>query len=308
MNKPFVSVIVPVFNDSERIKLCLYALEKQTYPKQLYEVIVVDNGSDEEHSIKDIVTQFGQAVAAYESRPGAYAARNKGISVAKGDIIAFTDADCIPTTDWIEKGVANLQSVPNCGLVAGKVTFFSKQPDKPTTVELYDSLMGIPQKRFIALHYGATANVFTFRSVIDRVGNFDDTLKSSGDGEWGQRIFTAGYKQIYADDTCVAHPARSTYSQICKQTKRITGGWHDMRIKQGYSSFSLLKDIITLDLKPPVKTIFRLMVGQQIYPWSEGSAKGIAQKIEFLYVMWYVRFVVIGERIRLFFGGNSKRA
>lgn len=308
MNKPFVSVIVPVFNDSERIKLCLYALEKQTYPKQLYEVIVVDNGSDEEHSIKDVVTQFGQASWAYESRPSAYAARNKGISLAKGDIIAFTDADCIPATDWIEKGVANLQSVPNCGLVAGKVTFFSKQPDKPTSVELYDSLMGIPQKRFIALNYGATANVFTFKSVIDRVGNFDDRLKSSGDGEWGQRIFAAGYKQIYADDTCVAHPARYTYSQIVKQTKRITGGWHDMRIKQGYSSLGLLKDIITVDLKPPVKTIFRLMVGQQIYPWSEGSAKGIAQKIEFLYVMWFVRFVVIGERIRLFFGGNSQRA
>ena len=90
--------------------------------------------------------------------------------------------------------------------------------------------------------------------------------------------------------------------------RRITGGWHDMRKREGYSGFKLLKDIVTLDLKPPVKTIFRLLVGQQIFPWAEGRAKGIMQRIEFLYVIWFVRFVVIGERIRLFFGGESKRA
>lgn len=308
MIQPFVSVIVPVFNDSERLKNCLYALEKQTYPQQLYEVIVVDNGSDEEQDTKGVVNQFSQAIVVYESRPGAYVARNKAISLAKGDVIAFTDADCIPATDWIEKGVANLLSVPNCGLVAGKIEYFFKEPDKPTTVEFYDSLMGIAQKRFIALNYGATANVFTFKSVIDKVGNFDETLKSSGDSEWGKRVFAAGYKQIYADDTCVAHPARSSYGQINKQMRRITGGWHDMRKKEGYSGFGLVKDIVTLDLKPPVKTIFRLFVGQQIFPWAEGSAKGIAQKLEFLYVMVFIRAVVISERIRLYMGGDSKRA
>ena len=112
MNKHFVSVIIPVYNDSARVKICLEALEKQTYPQNLYEVIVVDNASDEYPAIKDVVCQFSQAIAAYESRPGSYAARNKGISLAKGDIIAFTDADCIPAKNWIEKGVANLLSVP----------------------------------------------------------------------------------------------------------------------------------------------------------------------------------------------------
>lgn len=308
MIQPSVSVIIPVLNDSVRLKNCLYALEKQTYPQELYEVIVIDNASDEEQDIKGVVNEFSQAKAAYESRPSAYAARNKGISLAKGDVIAFTDADCIPARDWIEKGVANLLSVPNCGLVAGKVEYFFKQPDQPTTVEFYDSLMGIPQKRFIALNYGATANVFTYKSVIDKVGNFDDTLKSSGDSEWGQRVFAFGYKQIYADDTCVAHPARSSYAQIYKQMRRITGGWHDMRVKEGYSAWGLLRDIVTLDLKPPVKTIFRLLVGQQIFPWAEGRAKGIAQKMEFIYIIAFVRAVVIGERIRLYIGGNSKRA
>lgn len=105
MNNPpklFVSVIIPVLNDSERLKLCLEALEHQTYPKKLYEVIVVDNGSDQ--SIGSVVSKFTQATATAESHPGSYVARNKGILIAQGDIIAFTDADCIPALDWIEKG------------------------------------------------------------------------------------------------------------------------------------------------------------------------------------------------------------
>lgn len=81
-----------------------------------------------------------------------------------------------------------------------------------------------------------------------------------------------------------------------------------MRKKEGYSGFGLVKDIVTLDLKPPVKTIFRLFVGQQIFPWAEGSAKGIPQKLEFLYVMVFIRAVVISERVRLYMGGDSKRA
>ena len=102
----FVSVIIPVYNDSERLKLCLEALENQTYSKDLYEVIVVDNASEED--IKSIVGQFSQAKYTYESQSGSYVARNKGISIARGEILAFTDSDCIPASDWIEKGVANL--------------------------------------------------------------------------------------------------------------------------------------------------------------------------------------------------------
>jgi len=97
---PFVSVIIPVYNDPERLKTCLQALEEQTYPQSSYEVIVVDNGSDE--SIEPIVTEFNQAKAGYEPHPGSYAARNKGLSLARGEVIAFTDADCIPALDWIE--------------------------------------------------------------------------------------------------------------------------------------------------------------------------------------------------------------
>ncbi len=78
----FVSVIIPVYNELIRLKTCLQALEDQTYPKHAYEVIVVDNGSDED--IKTIVAGFNQVKQSYEAQPGSYAARNKRLSLAQG--------------------------------------------------------------------------------------------------------------------------------------------------------------------------------------------------------------------------------
>jgi len=100
VSPPFVSVIIPVYNDPIRLRTCLQALEEQTYPKSMYAVIVVDNGSDE--SIEPIVAEFSQMKTSYEPHPRSYAARNKSLSPARGEVIAFTDSDCIPAPDWIE--------------------------------------------------------------------------------------------------------------------------------------------------------------------------------------------------------------
>jgi glycosyltransferase involved in cell wall biosynthesis len=91
----FVSVIVPVVNDGKRLQICLEALAKQTYPQELYEVIVVDNASDITDNIKDIVVQFNQLVIAYEVIPSSYAASNRGISITKREAICFTDSDSL---------------------------------------------------------------------------------------------------------------------------------------------------------------------------------------------------------------------
>lgn len=294
----FVSVIVPVFNDSERLKICLEAIQAQTYLKSLYEVIVVDNSSDED--IKSIINHFTQVVVTFESCPGSYVARNKGISVAKGDVLAFTDADCIPAPNWLEKGVANLLSTPRCGLVAGKIEFFFKDPDRPTAVELYDAYMiGLPQQKFIEKwRYGATANLFTFKHVVEDVGCFDSKLKSSGDKEWGQRVFAAGYTQIYADDTCIAHPARYFLSQLHKKLTRLTGGKQDLKKRRGYQFRDFIKDLAK-NLRPPLGAYFRI--------WSDERLKGSKQKIQITSVMLLIRYLGAWELVRLQFGGKSTR-
>ncbi|MBE9178311.1 glycosyltransferase family 2 protein [Oculatella sp. LEGE 06141] len=298
---PFVSVIVPVFNDAQRLRHCLAALDQQTYPEQCYEVIVVDNASTED--VSSVVHSYRRAIAAYEATPGSYAARNTGIALARGEVIAFTDADCIPAPDWIEKGVAHVLRVPNCGLVAGKIQIFFKDPQHLTAVELYEQVMALPQRQFLEQQgYGATANLFTLKTVISTVGLFDARLKSSGDRDWGQRVGAMGYRQVYADDTCVAHPARYSFSQLYRRTVRYAGGHYDLQDKLTRSPWQLnlvFFKSVAQDLMPPL--IFT------VHTFRNEQLKGVDQKLKVAMVMFFVRYVSAWEKLRLKLGGVSAR-
>lgn len=257
MITPFVSVIIPVYNDYERLKRCLAILDAQTYPKQSYEVIVVDNNSTDD--IQGLVKQFEQTKYAFESVPGSYSARNKGLAIAIGEILGFTDSDCAPAKNWIENGVANILKHPNCGLVAGRINFSFHNPENPRPVELYDSLYFLQQEKYIKEdHFGATANVFTTRKIFDAVGLFNATLKSGGDREWGERVYAAGYEQIYAADVEISHPARSSFQELNKKLRRVYKGGFYINKKSEIPIVDLLKEL-TVDIKPPARFLFRAL-------------------------------------------------
>lgn len=292
---PFVSVIIPVFNDNERLKICLQALKTQTYPVDGYEVIVIDNNSQED--VQSIIDQLDYVILSYEKRPGSYVARNTGLSCAKGEIIAFTDADCIPASDWIEKGVATLRSQSNIGLVAGRIDLFARDSKKPNPIELYESIaLSFPQDKFVEDgKFGVTANLFTFKAVFNDVGLFDETLKSGGDRQWGERVFAKGYRQIYADDVCVKHPARDSWEDLRKRSIRMIGGEYDLVKRSHTSTLDALKDLV-LFLKPPFRSFFRI--------WTDKRLHGTQQKFQFTVVMLRLRWVSIQERLRLQLGGG----
>lgn len=285
----YVSVIIPVLDDSERLAKCLGALQNQTYPQNLYQVIVVDNGSKED--IRSLVQQFSQATFTHESKPGSYSARNQGITLAQGDILAFTDSDCIPESDWIEKGVHRLTNTPNCGLVAGKITLFYQDPEHPTPVELYESIKAFPQKKYVEeRNFGVTANLFTFRHVIESIGQFDCSLKSSGDLEWGNRVFSAGYQQVYADDVCIRHPARHTYRELHKKITRVLVGKYGLLEQDRYPLTSFLK-ISLMDFKNSTKDINDALKSIELT-----SSK---DKLKVMGIMLLVRLTRIWERTKL---------
>ncbi len=222
--RPLVSVVIPVFNDSGRLDTCLRALAAQTYPADRYEVIVVDNGS-QPPAAGQLARQHPQVTWTDESVSSSYAARNRGIALARGEVFAFTDSDCVPAADWIEQGVAALRGTVDCGLVAGQVESFAHDPHDPTIAELYDQVASFPQQEYVdQRHFGATANVFTTAAVIRRVGPFNPGLKSGGDYEWGQRVFAAGYRQIYAAAARVRHPARRSLRTLIAKRRRLAGG------------------------------------------------------------------------------------
>lgn len=300
---PLVSVIIPVYNDGERLVLCLQALERQTYAKDRYEVIVVDNGSDAAANIRGIVRQFEGAIAVFESIPGSYAARNKGLSVAKGEAIAFTDADCIPASDWIEKGIEHLQETGNCGLVGGNIEIFWRDPHKPTTVELYESILAFRQQDCVEKHhYSVTANLFTWKKVVERVGKFNSQLKSNGDIDWGNRVYALGYRLIYAKDVRVAHPAVYSFKQLRNKVVRYAGGAYDLRHQPESSWLKQNRELlgaIAFNLMPPV--LFA------INNYADPRLNRIQDKLKVFLTMTLVRYITVLELLRLKLGGVSAR-
>lgn len=303
MNSPYVSVIIPVFNDATRLKLCLEALENQTYRKSCYEVIVIDNNSDEDQNIQEVVNQFSQTKITQEPTPGSYAARNKGILLAKGEVIAFTDADCIPAANWLEQGVDQLLNTENCGQVIGKVEIFFADPQNPTPVELFESITAFPQEHLLKkFHSGATANVFTWKYVIDKVGLFNTNLKSHGDLEWGKRVYAQGYRQVYAESVLVQHPARSSLQELYIRTRRLAGGNYDLKLKQAQSPWQrqhVFFLVLLQNLTPPVLFALNTL--------SDSRLSGIGQKLKVSLVMVLVRCISACEIVRLKCGGKSNR-
>lgn len=279
-SKPFVSVIIPVYDNMERLKICLEALEKQTYAGNLYEVIVVNNNPSK--NIEPHIVHFDNVRVICESRRGSYAARNKGILNAKGPVLAFTDSDCIPLGDWLEKGVENLLSRQNIGLVAGRIEITVGDPENPTSIEIYEKITAFQQKMYVEkFRFGATANLFTFRNIFKDAGYFNDTLASSGDFEWGNRVYAAGYKQIYADDTCILHPARKTFSQRFKKRVRIISGEYDL----GLLKFSFRIFIRKL-FSPVIEAKEIILKGKH-----REKLKGKKQKFKFLTAVFFDSYV-----------------
>jgi glycosyltransferase involved in cell wall biosynthesis len=293
---PFVSVIIPVFNEGARLHLCLDALATQTYPKNRYEVIVVDNGSD--HPPVWVRDEYPKVVFVEESRPGSYAARNRGVGLAKGEVLAFTDGDCIPDAHWLANGTKNVIADSSVGLVGGRVEFFFRDPERPTVAELYDSIMYLNQRAAVEITgFAATANMFTSRSVLENVGVFDAQVKSGGDREWGQRVGSRGYRLVYAEDAVVRHPARDTFAKISSRNIRVLGGHHELYAREGRARRwrQIVKELF-LDLAPPIPFVRRLVRDERI--------KGASPKA--LVTLMHVRAKLVNARARLLLGFGVK--
>ena len=132
---PFVSVIIPVYNDLAHLRKLLGSLANQAYGGENFEVIVVDNGSDED--ISGIINEFGVSLLYENNVQSSYAARNKGVDAAKGKVFAFIDSDCVADKSWVEEGVKGLEQT-GISLVGGRVVFaFSA---KKRAAEYYDAV------------------------------------------------------------------------------------------------------------------------------------------------------------------------
>lgn len=217
---PGISVIVPVLNGEEVIGNCLEACLSQDLDRERYEVIVVDNGSTDK--TRDIVGSFSGrgVVLTEEKKPSSYAARNKGIEKASGELLAFTDADCVPSKQWLS---SHLDCINNGSKLSGGAVNVV-QADPKSATETYDRISHLNQRIYVERqNFAATANLVVNREVFDEVGTFDEDLVSSGDMEFGQRA-SKSFDITYCEDAVVDHPARKGLRNLWRKNYRLGQG------------------------------------------------------------------------------------
>ncbi|RZL70074.1 MAG: glycosyltransferase, partial [Rhodococcus sp. (in: high G+C Gram-positive bacteria)] len=167
------------------------------------EIIVVDNCSKTQPTVPKGV------VCLTETKPGSYNCRNRGMRAARHDIFAFTDADCLPHSQWLSKGSEAVMRLKGPGLIGGQIFTTVTNIDRPSVTELFEAAIAFPQERYINEgRYAATANMLTTRVTMETIGCFNGCLLSGGDKDWGRRAATAGFELIYAPDAAVDHPAK----------------------------------------------------------------------------------------------------
>jgi glycosyltransferase involved in cell wall biosynthesis len=257
-----ISVIIPVYNDTEGLKRCADALSKQDFPRDSFEVVVIENGPAEGAAAR--LDEVAAAVAAvsnsrvlHEPRRGSYAARNLGLSVTSGSLIVFTDSDCIPSPQWLSTSVAYLDEHPDVDAVAGKVELYAHDPNVRTGAELYELVHAFPQERYVeTVGFGATANLVTRRQTIDAIGPFDANLQSGGDKEWGTRLRKHGGRMVFVADICVRHPTRHSMKELALKSRRVVKGDVVLRHRQNWSRLNWLRYSLQ-PLRPPLRTIWR---------------------------------------------------
>ncbi len=202
----FVSVIIPVLNGERFIGECLASLLRTDYPVERREILVVDNGSTDgtAETIKSFPVQYLR-----EDRRGVCFARNKGIMASRGEILAFTDADCIVSRVWLREMVEAFKE-EGIGGVAGEIVAYPPR----TPAEQYAAKVGhmSPQKYLARplLPFAVFANLAFRRSVFDRIGLLDEAMPSGESTDFCTRFLKGTLLKLkFAPKAIVFHRHRS---------------------------------------------------------------------------------------------------
>jgi cellulose synthase/poly-beta-1,6-N-acetylglucosamine synthase-like glycosyltransferase len=214
----FVSVVVPVYNGRDTIRKCIEALLVQDYPQMLFEVFVVDNNSAD--GTDKIVRQYPVTLLYERQRQTSYAARNRGIRAARGDIVAFTDADCVPDPTWVSQLVAAF-SRPSIAGVGGRILDAEAVNNVERFIAEVQPLRNA-QRLEGSYHVSVvTANAAFRRSVLEALEGFDRRMRTGGDLDLSWRIQRENLGEIvYAPNAIVLHRHRSTLRDMYRQFHR----------------------------------------------------------------------------------------
>ena len=162
-----VSVIIPHLNQNDALLLCIASLEKQHYPLDRLEIIVIDNGSKIMPTLP--VGDFKCLLVLYEATPGPGPARNTGVAASGGEMLFFIDADCTADPDWIKSGVSSLLD-GDAPIIGGDVQIPIADKTSITTIEAYEMVFAYQQETYIKkVGFSGSGNLATSRETFEQV-------------------------------------------------------------------------------------------------------------------------------------------
>ena len=214
-----ISVIIPTYKRIDKLRDCLVSIIAQTFSKEDYEILVVEDGSQSgaKDLVKSLQEKFSKIKYFWRENAGPAAARNVAIKVAAGEVCAFTDDDCTVPSDWLEKLWDGFQRHSELTGVGGRMEpseeMVRKNPFARFELYLTRVVFNLPpdRKEFIAgkdSPIGATNNIAYKTAALRAVGGFDERFEPHIPGEerdLKERLCEAGYNKILYVSTKVTH-------------------------------------------------------------------------------------------------------
>lgn len=237
---PRVSVIVPVKNGAQKIGGLLDSLMQVDYDREMLEIVVVDGNSSD--NTREIVLRYPTVRLLTEERPGLNAARNTGIRNSTGEVIAFTDSDCIVSKDWVKKIVEDFGE-KEVGCVGGNaLRFYDDLISRYCDESLMPVMRIFTEKKTLSkvkppVQYPAGCNMAIRRSILAEAGEFDENIEYGFDeDELVERICSTGHTMVLDPDLLVSHKHRSSVRELLKQTFRYGRGMSVLLREKGLKS------------------------------------------------------------------------
>ncbi len=221
-----VSVVVPAHNAADTIANCIHALQKQKFSSP-FEFIVVDDGSTD--NTAELAETLGARVIRHEEKRGAAAARNSGIKASRGELICFTDADCIPKENWIQQIILPFQDPVIIGAKGAYATNQNEIVARFVQIEYedkYDLLLTQDRINFIDTYSAAYR-----RQALLANDGFDEQNLYLEDQELSFRLAARGYEMVFQPQAIVFHLHSDSLSAYFRK-KFLIGYWKAQIIRR----------------------------------------------------------------------------
>ena len=217
------SIIIPVYNGEKTIRECLESVLKcECVPHIKKEIIVVNNNSTD--ATAKIVSEFDNVRMVNETVPTSYAARNRGILAAQGDVLAFIDDDCIVSKKWLVSSLKYFTAEDKSLLVSGPI--YGKKGNE--IQRFFDERSINNTKHFHDGRYFPTANLFVRKQDALAVNGFDYKLISGGDMDFCWKLVANGAELAFSDDAVVKHNLRDSEKDLYLQFYKLGAGNRDI--------------------------------------------------------------------------------